>query len=78
MDNQTLERLTSKAKDIRSNIVEMIGAAKSGHPGGSLSVVEMMTYLYFEEMNIDPLEGMLPRHFMPCWPREVFSPWRIC
>ena len=57
MDNQTLERLTSKAKDIRSNIVEMIGAAKSGHPGGSLSVVEMMTYLYFEEMNIDPLEA---------------------
>ena len=48
MDNQTLERLTGKAKEIRGNIVEMIGAAKSGHPGGSLSAVEIMTYLYFE------------------------------
>lgn len=56
MDNQTLERLTDKAKSIRKNIVEMIGEAKSGHPGGSLSVVEIMTYLYFEEMKIDPLE----------------------
>ena len=46
MDNQTLERLTGKAKEIRGNIVEMIGAAKSGHPGGSLSAVEIMTYLY--------------------------------
>lgn len=56
MDNQTLARLSTTAKGIRRNIVEMIGAANSGHPGGSLSIVEILTYLYFEEMNVDPVE----------------------
>lgn len=56
MNEKTLENLQGKAKDIRKNIVEMIGQAKSGHPGGSLSAVEIVTYLYFEAMNIDPME----------------------
>lgn len=56
MNEQTLQRLESTAKDIRNNIVEMIGEAKSGHPGGSLSAVEIVTYLYFEAMTIDPME----------------------
>ena len=43
------------AKEIRKDIVKMIGKAASGHPGGSLSAVEILTLLYFEKMNnIDP------------------------
>lgn len=50
----TNEELMKKANDIRIGIVDAVHAAKSGHPGGSLSVADIMTYLYFEEMNIDP------------------------
>ncbi len=39
---------------VRKGIIEGVYAGKSGHPGGSLSAADMMTYLYFEEMNIDP------------------------
>ena len=46
--------LMRKANDIRKNIVTAVHAAKSGHPGGSLSAADIYTYLYFEEMNIDP------------------------
>jgi transketolase len=42
------------AKKIRRHIVEMTGAAKSGHPGGSLSAVEILTVLYWDVMNHDP------------------------
>jgi transketolase len=42
------------ALDIRRNIVQMLGEAKSGHPGGSLSAVEILVNLYFDAMNIDP------------------------
>ena len=48
------KELALKATAIRRNIVKMIGAANSGHPGGSLSAVELLTYLYFEEMHVDP------------------------
>ena len=56
MNEQTVANLQNMAKKMRRNIVEMIGEAKSGHPGGSLSATEIVTYLYFEKMNIDPLE----------------------
>ena len=46
--------LNEIARSIRKDIVSMIHAAKSGHPGGSLSAVEILTALYFDEMNIDP------------------------
>ena len=46
--------LAAKAAQIRLDILEEVHAAKSGHPGGSLSITDVMTYLYFEEMNIDP------------------------
>jgi len=46
--------LTEKAKIIRRSIVEMISLAKSGHPGGSLSLADIMTCLYFSVMNHDP------------------------
>ena len=49
----TLE-LQKQANEIRKSIVTAVHAAKSGHPGGSLSAADIYTYLYFEEMNIDP------------------------
>ena len=42
------------AAEVRKGIIEGVHAAKAGHPGGSLSATEVFTYLYFEEMNIDP------------------------
>ncbi len=54
MDKNTVEELKSKARIIRKDIIKMLTEAKSGHPGGSLSASEILTYLYFKEMNIDP------------------------
>jgi transketolase len=47
------EDLKGYAINIRKHIIEMIAESKSGHPGGSLSAVEILTYLYFKEMNIN-------------------------
>ncbi|MGG7142092.1 transketolase [Clostridium nigeriense] len=47
-----IEKLENIAQSIRIDIVEMLAEAKSGHPGGSLSIVDILTVLYFEEMNI--------------------------
>lgn len=49
-----VERLEEQAVQLRRDIVEMIHAAKAGHPGGSLSAVDMITALYFHVMQIDP------------------------
>ena len=46
--------LNGIARNIRKDIVTMIHGSKSGHPGGSLSAVEILTALYFDEMNVDP------------------------
>ena len=46
--------LQKTANEIRKGIVTAVHSAKAGHPGGSLSAAELFTYLYFEEMNIDP------------------------
>ncbi|MEG1742144.1 MAG: transketolase, partial [Acetivibrio sp.] len=46
--------LQKTANEIRKGIVTAVHSAKSGHPGGSLSATDIFTYLYFEEMNIDP------------------------
>lgn len=51
--------LETTARQIRRDIIEMTHAAKSGHPGGSLSAVEILTTLYFDEMKIDPSEPKL-------------------
>ena len=48
--------LQQKANQLRKHIVTSLHAAKCGHPGGSLSAADIITYLYFEEMNIDPKE----------------------
>lgn len=46
--------LQKTANEVRKDIVTAVHAAKAGHPGGSLSAADLFTYLYFEEMNIDP------------------------
>lgn len=48
-----MDNLSLHANNIRKNIVKMVANAKSGHPGGSLSAADIMTVLYFEEMNIN-------------------------
>ena len=51
MDNQELKRYALK---LRRGILRATHAAASGHPGGSLSAADVLTYLYFEELHIDP------------------------
>lgn len=51
MNNLELQK---RANDVRKGIVTSVHSAKAGHPGGSLSAADMYTFLYFEEMNIDP------------------------
>lgn len=46
--------LQKTANEVRKGIVSAVHAAKAGHPGGSLSAADLFTYLYFQEMNIDP------------------------
>lgn len=53
MTNQELAKV---ANEVRKGVVTAVHAAKSGHPGGSLGSADIMTYLYFEEMNIDPAD----------------------
>ena len=51
MTNMELEKT---ANEVRKSIVTAVHSAKAGHPGGSLSAADIFTYLYFEELNIDP------------------------
>ena len=51
MDTLALKKMEN---EVRKGIVTAVHSAKSGHPGGSLSAADILTYLYFEEMNIDP------------------------
>ncbi len=53
MENLELQKI---ANEVRKGIITSVHAAKAGHPGGSLSAADVFTYLYFEEMNIDPQE----------------------
>ena len=52
-DSVFLKDLEEKSKNIRRSIIEMVYSAKSGHPGGSLSIADVLTTLYFSEMNIN-------------------------
>ncbi len=76
--------LNEIARIIRRDIVSMIHRAKSGHPGGSLSVVEILTALYFDEMNVDSSnpkmedrdrfvlsKDMLHQHYMLHWLKKA-------
>ena len=48
------------ANEVRKSIITAVHSAKAGHPGGSLSAADLFTYLYFEEMNIDPKDPKNP------------------
>lgn len=51
MNNLELKKM---ANNVRKGIVRSVHSAKAGHPGGSLSAADIFTFLYFEEMNVDP------------------------
>ncbi|MCR5486373.1 MAG: transketolase [Lachnospiraceae bacterium] len=54
------KELQKKAVEVRKGIVTAVHAAKAGHPGGSLSAADIFTYLYFQEMKIDPADPKNP------------------
>lgn len=54
MDCKTKKELQITACNIRMGVIDAVHSAKSGHPGGSLSISDVLAYLYFKEMNIDP------------------------
>ena len=54
MDSIKLLSLKRTAADIRMDIIDEVFSAQSGHPGGSLSIADIITYLYFSEMNVNP------------------------
>ena len=53
-------KLMKTANEIRKDIIVSVHSAKAGHPGGSLSAAEIFTYLYFEELNVDPEDPKKP------------------
>ena len=58
MENLQLAKI---ANEVRKSIIKEVHSAKSGHPGGSLSAADMMTFLYFEEMNVNPAQPKDPK-----------------
>ena len=60
MDKLREKELKKLANNVRIGIIEGVYNAGCGHPGGSLSIADLMTYLYFEEMNIDPASPDMP------------------
>lgn len=56
MDAMTKKELSIVATKIRASIIEGTFHAKSGHPGGSLSIADVLAYLYWKEMNVDPAD----------------------
>ncbi len=60
MDNATKKFLEKEAVKVRIGIIEGVHSAKAGHPGGSLSCADILTYLYYKELNIDPQNPDMP------------------
>jgi len=56
----TIQAVEAKARSMRRHIISMLGAAGSGHSGGSLSAADIVACLYFWEMNVDPLQPHMP------------------
>lgn len=60
MNQDEIKQLQLMSNKIRIDIIEEVHSAKSGHPGGSLSIADIITYLYFKEMKIDPKNPDMP------------------
>jgi len=73
MDKQRITELAETARKIRVGIVDAVHSAASGHPGGSLSIADILTYLYFKGMNIDPQDPKNPDR-----DRLVLSKGHVC
>lgn len=56
MNQDVVKQLSIQAYQIRKGAITAVYSAKSGHPGGSLSVADILAYLYFHEMNVDPAD----------------------
>ncbi len=69
----TIEELKERAKQLRKTAVTMIYEAQSGHPGGSLSIADIVACLYFREMNVDPKNPRWPDH-----DRFILSKGHVC
>lgn len=89
MDTIVSKQLKIKACKVRMGAIEGVYNAKSGHPGGSLSIADILTYLYFHRLNIDPknpqwedrdrlvMSKVMPRPpIIPCLRTEDISPSR--
>lgn len=59
MEQAKIKALKQTAAKVRLGVLEAVFSASSGHPGGSLSITDILTYLYFEEMNIDPKQPQM-------------------
>lgn len=60
MDQKRITELAITANKVRKNALTAVHSAKSGHPGGSLSIADLLTLLYFEVMNVDPKNPKMP------------------
>ena len=60
MDATLKKQMEITATKVRMGIIECVYNAKSGHPGGSLSIADLLTYLYFAKMNVDPKNPLMP------------------
>ena len=89
MTNAEKLTLAKHACHIRMGVIEGTHSAKCGHPGGSLDIAELLSYLYFVEMNIDPKDpkmadrdrlvlskAMLHRHCMQRWQSAAIFRWK--
>lgn len=74
MNQETLAMLTEKAKLVRRGIIESTHAAGCGHPGGSLSIADIVTYLYFKEMHIDEKIPKWRSATGLCFPKDTLRP----
>ena len=54
MELNRVAELKEIARNVRIGIIDAVHSASSGHPGGSLSIADILSYLYFEEMKVDP------------------------
>ena len=55
-----VDEIKERARQMRGHIIRMLAAAKSGHPGGSLSATDLLAYLYYYKMKVDPKNPSMP------------------